>query len=127
MQARIANAVLRLRYADGVEDRLELIPPFNYWNLSPITANARAPGQSARSDYTDPDDAFAVPEPWPERVQLGENCRALLLNHRLRPGVVLERVTLETLSQDVVAGLMGLTLMNPEGASAAENAPGGAL
>ncbi len=127
MQARIANAVLRLRYADGVEDRVELVPPFNYWNLSPITANARAPGQSARSDYTDPDDAFAVPEPWPERVQLGENCRALLLSHRLRRGVVLERVTLETLSQDVVAGLMGLTLMNPEGASAAENAPGGAL
>jgi hypothetical protein len=50
----------------------------------------------------------------PPAVQLGENCRALLLNRRLRPGVHLQNVTLETLSQDVVVGLMGLTLMNPE-------------
>ena len=32
---------------------------------------------------------------------------------RLRPGVELESVTLATLSQEVVVGLMGLTLMNP--------------
>jgi hypothetical protein len=37
----------------------------------------------------------------------------MVLNQRLRPGIVLERVRLETLSQDVVIGLMGLTLMNP--------------
>ena len=36
MQNRIANAVLRLKYADGVEGALELIPPYNYWNLLPI-------------------------------------------------------------------------------------------
>jgi hypothetical protein len=112
MQNRIANAVLRLRYADGVEQRLELIPPFNFWNLSAIRHQSGAPGQNIRPDYTDPIDAFAVPKPWPERVQLGENCRALLLNRRLRPGVVLESVTLETLSPEVVIGLMGLTLLN---------------
>jgi hypothetical protein len=113
MQSRIANAVLRLRYADGSEDRFELVPPFNYWNLSPITANARAPGQSARTDYTDADDVFAVPKPWPETVALGGNCRAILLHRRLRPGVVLQSAGLETLSQEVVVGLMGVTLMNP--------------
>jgi hypothetical protein len=31
---------------------------------------------------------------------------------RLRPGVALKSVTLETLSQEVVIGLMGVTVMN---------------
>ena len=35
MQGRIANAVLCFRYADGVEERLELIPPFNFRSLCP--------------------------------------------------------------------------------------------
>jgi hypothetical protein len=114
MQNRIANAVLRLRYSDGSEDRLDLVPPFNFWNLCPIRHRSGAPGQHLRPDYTDPIDAFAVPKPWPERVQLGENCRAILLNRRLRPGATLESVTLETLSPEVVIGLMGLTLLNPQ-------------
>jgi hypothetical protein len=54
-----------------------------------------------------------VPKPWPERVPLGQNCRAILLNRVLRPDVVLESVTLETLSPEVVIGLMGITLLNP--------------
>ena len=33
-QTKIANAVLRLRYADGVEEALELVPPKNYWTVS---------------------------------------------------------------------------------------------
>lgn len=47
----------------------------------------------------------------PETVQLGENCRAMLLNLKLREEIVLESVTLETLSQEVVVGLMGITIM----------------
>jgi len=35
MQERIANAVLCFRYADGVEERLELTPPFNFRSLCP--------------------------------------------------------------------------------------------
>lgn len=113
MQCHIANAVIRLHYADGEEDRLELVPPFNYWNLTPISAGASVAGQQSRSDYTDPIDAFAVPQPHPTTVELGENARAMLLNQRLRPGVELQSVSLEALSQEVVVGLMGLTLMNP--------------
>jgi hypothetical protein len=37
-----------------------------------------------------------------------------LLNLRLRPGVALESVTLETFSQEVIIGLMGVSLMNPK-------------
>ncbi|MFI5358404.1 MAG: hypothetical protein ACHQ4G_13820, partial [Opitutales bacterium] len=113
MQGRIANAVLKLRYADGVVESLELIPPVNYWNLCPIRIGSTAPGQESRDDYTAQADAFCVPAVPPPTVQLGQNCRAMLLHRRLRPGVVLQSVTLETLSQEVVVGLMGLTLMNP--------------
>ncbi len=111
MQGRIANAVLRLRYADGVEDTLTLVPPFNYWNLSPIDSKATSPGQAGREDYTASVDRFCLPQEWPQTVQLGQNCRAMLLNRRLRPEVILESVTLEALSQEVVVGLMGLTVM----------------
>ena len=116
MQCHIANAVVTLRYADGHEDALELVPPFNYWTLCPLNARPNSAGQEEhlRSDYNYGADAFCMPLAPPPAVQLGENCRALVLNRRLRPGVRLQNVTLETLSQDVVVGLMGLTLMNPE-------------
>lgn len=111
MQCQIANGIIRLHYADGVEDTLALIPPLNYWNLSPINANATAPGQESRTDYNAAADRFCMPEILPETVQLGENCRAMLLNLKLREEIVLESVTLETLSQEVVVGLMGITIM----------------
>jgi hypothetical protein len=113
MQGRIANAVLRLKYADGVEETLELIPPYNYWNLSPIKG-IQARAQFGASYYTEASEAFTVPKPWPMTVELGTNCRALVLNRKLRPGVTLESVTLEALSQESVIGLMGVSIMNPK-------------
>ena len=47
-------------------------------------------------------------------VQLGNNCLAMVLNRKLRPGVKLQNFTLETLSQEVVIGLMGVSLINPQ-------------
>ena len=115
MQCHIANAVITFHYADDVAESLELIPPNNYWNLAPITASPASGGSSEtiRYDYTDPAVAFVVPKPYPQTVELGKNCRAMLLNQRLRAGVPLHAITLETLSQDVVVGLMGLSIMNP--------------
>jgi hypothetical protein len=109
MQCQIANAVLRLKYADGSLDSLVLIPPVNYWNLCPIIGKKL----DARADYTSEVDKFPIPEKWPDRVQLGENCRAILLNLKMKNGVELNDVTLETLSQEVVVGLMGISIMNP--------------
>jgi hypothetical protein len=40
-----------LVYGDGVQEELELVPPVNYRNLSPILSEATAPGQKARSGY----------------------------------------------------------------------------
>ena len=111
MQCQIANAVIRLHYADGKTDSLELIPPVNYWNVSTITANATAPGQESRNDYTAEVDKFCLPDILPETVQLGDNCRAMLLNLKLRKGIELKSITLETLSQEVVVGLMGVTIL----------------
>ncbi|MCL4402726.1 MAG: DUF4450 domain-containing protein [Acidobacteria bacterium] len=117
MQCGIANAQVRMRYADGREEILQLIPPVNYWTLSPLTANPSVNGQTSglvnRTDYNYEIDAFALPKQPPETVQLGENCRAMLLSWKLIPGLELESVTLETLSQEVVVGLMGLAVMNP--------------
>ena len=104
MQGRIANGRLVLKYADGIENVLELVPPFNYWNLCSYV----------RADYDYQRDAFCLPKTPPPMVQLGINCRAMVLNRKLRPGVKLESVTLETLSQEVVIGLMGVSLMNPQ-------------
>ena len=104
MQGRIANAELRLKYSDGVMEKIELVPPLNFWSLCPF----------GRVDYDYARDGFALPRVPPQTVQLGANCRAIVLNQRLRPGVALESITLETLSQEVIIGLMGASLLNPD-------------
>jgi hypothetical protein len=102
MQTRIANAEIRFRYADGQVERLELVPPLNFWSLCPWGG----------ADYNYGTDAFCLPKDPPPMVQLGRNCRAIVLFWKLRPGVPLQDLTLETLSQDVVIGMMGISLMN---------------
>jgi hypothetical protein len=94
-----------------VEETLDLVPPYNYWNLSPIKG-IQARAQFGASYYTEASESFTVPKPWPMSVELGANCRAMILNRKLRPGVTLESVTLEALSQESVIGLMGLTIQH---------------
>jgi len=99
MQLGIANAEIRFRYADGQVEKLDLVPPVNFWSLCPWGG----------LDYSYESDAFCLPPEPPPTVQLGAHCRAMVLSWKLRPGAVLADVTLETLSQDVVIGLMGLS------------------
>jgi hypothetical protein len=103
MQTRIANAVLKFRYADGIVETLELVPPLNFWSLCPLGGR----------DYLYERDGFCLPKQPPPTVQLGNNCRAMALSWRLRPRVPLESIALEALSQEAVIGLMGASLMNP--------------
>lgn len=103
MHFRLPNAVVRFRYADGQEERLNLVPPLNFWSLC----------SWGGVDYDPEIDGPALPARPPPQVQLGQECRAMVLSWRLRPGVKLESVTLETLSPEVVIGLMGVSLMNP--------------
>ncbi len=101
MEVQIANAELRLKYADGVVEKVEIVPPMNFWTLCPFGV-----------DYDYKRDAFALPKVPPMTLQLGKNCRGIVLPWRLRQGVALESVSLETLSEEVVIGLMGVTVMN---------------
>jgi hypothetical protein len=102
MEVRIANAELRMTYTDGIVETLQLTPPFNFWSLCPFNG----------IDYNYTRDAFALPKDPPQQIQLGTNCRAIVLGWRLRHGVALKSVTLQTLSQQVVIGLMGVTVMS---------------
>ncbi len=103
MQLRQPNAVVRFHYGDGEWEQLELIPPLNFWPL----------GSWGGKDYSYETDAFALPFQPPPMVQLGKECRAMVLSWKLRPGKALKTIELETLSQEVVIGLMGVSLMNP--------------
>lgn len=104
MQGKISNAAIRFHYADGAEERLDLVPPDNFWSLCGF----------GRVDYNYERDGFALPKSPPAQVQLGANCRAMVYGWKLRPGELLEKISLETLSQDVVIGLMEVSVMNPQ-------------
>ena len=78
------------------------MPPLNFWSLCRFGA----------ADYDYKRDGFALPKEPPPQVQLGENCRAMVYGWKLRSGVALKDVTLETLSQEVVIGLMGVSVMS---------------
>lgn len=110
MQCRIANAVIYLNYADGQCDAINLVPPVNYWNLCPIVPNASANGQASRTYYTSKIDRFCMPQVMPQTVSLGRNCTAMLISRHLRKDVGVESVTLKCLSQEVVVGLMGISI-----------------
>ena len=118
MQYGIDNALVTVSYADGTADTLYLRPPYNW---CPIEQDYYVDGQ-----------AFRTAEPRPYRVafgtgtvsrQLGEELAIKGVYGREIPGgaaqmlcMPLQRnkkvrsLTLRTLSNDVVIGLMGVTL-----------------
>lgn len=102
MQVRIANAEIRIEYADATVEKVPVVPPFNFWSLCPFGG----------IDYDYARDGFSLPKNPPRTLRLGNNCRAVVIGHSLKPGKVLKSVTMEALSQEVVIGLMGMTLMN---------------
>ena len=115
MQCGIANAVLHFRYADGVCEDLELTPPDNFWTLSPYTCNPSSAEQDTCNDYNYENAGFCLPETPPDTIELGRNCRAVSLGFRLRPDAVLDSIELECLSNEVVIGLMAVTLGRESG------------
>ena len=112
MQCHIENAVLEIWYGDGLKDEIRLVPPVNYWNLCPIDGHATAPGQASRSYYTSETDRFCLPAKLPQTVTLGQNCVAMLTTARLRENQPVEKVVLRCMSQEVVVGLMGISIGN---------------
>ena len=120
MQSRIANGIVIARYKDGTADTLRLINPDNWCPIE--------------QDYYVDGLAFHTTSPRPYRICLSTGMvsrdlgkamgingveprtipggAAQMLCMRLNPKKKLVMLTLQTLSNDVVIGLMGVTLEN---------------
>ncbi|HWV73417.1 MAG TPA: DUF4450 domain-containing protein [Pseudosphingobacterium sp.] len=119
MQSQLVNAVLTITYQDGTKAALPLKNPDNWWPIE--------------QDYEDDGFAFRLPRVKPYRIYLktGEIKRggegeyqeikgftkraidggaATVLYLALDPKKVLKSLELRTLANDVVVGLMGVTL-----------------
>lgn len=118
MQCHIANGVLKVRYSDGTSTEMTLTNPDNW---CPIEQDFYVDGK-----------AFVLSEPRPYRLHLKtgkvsrdlgkelgitgvygreiEGGAGVLLDMPLDAEKTLESLTLETVANDVVIGLMGITL-----------------
>ncbi len=116
MQSQLTNGEIVVEYADGTTDRLVLRNPESCWPID--------------QDYYTDGFAFALQQPRPMRVQLktgkivsGEESKAkyngkkidggaaTVLDMLLDPAKELKSLTLKTIANDVVIGLMGLSLL----------------
>jgi hypothetical protein len=112
MQSRIDNGEVVVRYADGGTARLALHNPVNWWPIE--------------QDYFIDDYQFSRPQPVPPRVDLKTGTvrlqssgqavpggAATALAIALDPNRTLRSLTVRTLSNDSVVGLMSVTLERP--------------
>jgi hypothetical protein len=118
MQSRLDNGEIVVTYQNGAVDRLALKNPTNWWPID--------------QDYFIDDYAFRRPEPIPPRVDLKtgtvrilslakakgsggpiEGGAATVLDMPIDAGRELKSITVRTLSNEVVIGLMSLTLAPP--------------
>src|SRR4029077_11958087 len=116
MQSRFDNGEVIVTYADGSTERLALVNPINWWPID--------------QDYFIDDFAFRRPEPIPPRVDLktgkvrlpeadnfkgqgdkGPGGAANVLDLPLDPAKELKSLTVRTLANEVVIGLMAATLV----------------
>jgi hypothetical protein len=109
MQSRMDNGEVVATYTDGSTTRLALRNPVNWWPIE--------------QDYFIDDYQFNRPQPLPPRIDLKTGAvrlqstggvvsggAATALDFALDPNKTLHSLTLRTLSNDVVIGLMSLTL-----------------
>jgi hypothetical protein len=106
----IENARLTFCYADGTEEVLPLVNPRNYIQLTPYPARAPTKGYEERRDVFNSYDEDLLKDFTPEVLWLSENLRTLVIRWPLKVGTMLESVTVETTSPDVVAGIMAITI-----------------
>jgi len=119
MQSRLVNGLIRVNYTDGSSDVLELRNPENWWPIE--------------QDYYVDGFAFTTDAPKPIRVSLKsgteipanykytgikgfsnfgiEGGAATLLGMHLNKSKTLRSLVLKAVANDVVIGLMGMTLI----------------
>ena len=119
MQSHIANGILRVHYTDGTSSSLELINPDNWASIEQVGVN---------DGYS-----YRAPALWRLSLQNGIFSRTLdqemgieginriipggaatLVEMEIEPKKELRSLTLETLSNDVVIGVMGITIERRE-------------
>ncbi len=121
MQSRMVNGLVIAKYKDGSSDTLKLINPDTLWPIE--------------QDYLDDGYAFTIGAVKPLRVHLktglitnnfnhytsikGYSNRAIdggaatVLDMHLQAGKILDSLIVKTLTNDVVIGLMSVTLVRP--------------
>jgi hypothetical protein len=119
MQSRMVNGLIDIVYSDGSKDSLVLRNPENWWPVE--------------QDYYDDGYAFTTGQPKPVRIylQTGEDSRtynkfmsikgftnravdggaATVLDLSLDPSKELKSLTLKAVANDVIIGLMSVTLV----------------
>ncbi len=117
MQSRIANGMVYINYTDGSSDSLALTNPETWWPIE--------------QDYYNDGYAFNINAPRPIRIHLKtgkvitdaetalsnnkgkmiDGGAATILDLPLSPSKTLKNLQLETVANDVVIGLMSLTLV----------------
>lgn len=95
MQTGVANAVVEVRCEEAIE-RYDLVHPRTFWSLS--------------GEYDYALDGFCLPSPPPLTVCLGTNCRGVVVPVRLDVGRGIRSIRLQTLSPEVVVGIMAITI-----------------
>ena len=118
MQSRLVNGTIRVNYTDGTYEELELINPENWWPIE--------------QDYYVDGFAFTIGQTRPVRIALKtgkeiaegykyssikgftgyaiEGGAATVLHLPLRSGKMLKNLVLKAIANDVVIGLMSITL-----------------
>jgi hypothetical protein len=116
MQSNMANGVVHISYTDGSKETLELVHPDTWW---PIEQNYYVDGYAFRIDSPKPPriDLMTGKQQKGGFVEKTKNSTinvkggaATVLDLPLDPSKELEGLSLETLCNDVVIGLMSLTL-----------------
>jgi hypothetical protein len=117
MQSQFNNGVVSIEYTDGTNDNLVLRNPETWWPI--------------QEDYFTDGFAFALKKPRPIRIHLKtgnivipdqasrsktnnpkiDGGAATVLDLPLNSSKTLKRVTVKTIANDVVIGLMGITLL----------------
>ena len=100
MQSQMDNGEIIVQYADGATARLALHNPTTWWPIE--------------QDYDVEKDKFCIPGPYPPRITLGRAAKATLLDLPVEHDKELQSLTLRTLANEVVVGLMGVTLVCKE-------------
>ncbi len=117
MQSYMENGMIKVKYADGTEETLPLIAPYNW---CPIEQDYYVDGKQFRLDTPRPfrltfkegivsdnlEDALGIKGVYGRRIDGGAG---VMLRMELDPTKELKELELETLSNDVVIGLAGVT------------------